>query len=125
MTSSPCNATLARTISAGVAALVMAASAAAPVSASSPASEPRLHELCAGVTLPECERQVLASRGIGAPAPAAAAVERAPSSDAGFDWTVAAVGAAGMAGVSLVGLLGVIAFHRRRRLRLSPSAASH
>lgn len=68
---------------------------------------------------------MLASRGIGAPAPAAAAVERAPSSDAGFDWNAAAAGAAGMAGALLVGLLGVIAFRRRRRLRLSPSAASH
>jgi len=122
MTSSLCNARLPRTITAGVAALVLAASAAAPALASSPASEPRPHELCAGVTLPECERQVLASRGIAAPA--AAVVERAPSSDAGFDWNAAAVGAAGMAGVSLVGLLGVIAFRRRRRLRLSPSAAS-
>ena len=72
MTSSLCNARLPRTITAAVAVLVLAASAAAPALASSPASEPRLHELCAGVTLPECERQLLASRGIGAPAPAAA-----------------------------------------------------
>ena len=104
MTSSLYNARLPRTITAAVAVLVLAASAAAPALASSPASEPRLHELCAGVTLPECERQLLASRGIGAPAPAAAPVERAPSSDAAFDWNAAAAGAAGMAAVSLVGL---------------------
>lgn len=110
---------LTRTITTCVAALVLAASAAPAFAASSASSVPRLSQPCADVALPECERQVLASRGIGAPASAASAApvaEPAPSSDAGFDWNAAAVGAVGMAGLLLVGLLTMIA-SRRRRLR--------
>jgi hypothetical protein len=113
--------TLPRTIAAGVAALVLAASAA-PAFAASSESGPQ--QLCAGVTLQECERQVLASRGTGDPA-AMSSAGQSPSSDAGSGWSAEAVGAAAVGAVSLVGLLGVIAFRRRRHWRPARSAASH
>jgi hypothetical protein len=106
--------TLSRTIAAAVAALVLAASAAPAFAAS--ASSSGSGSMCAGLTLAECEQQVLASRGIG---PAVS------SSDGGSGWTAPAVGAATVAAVSLVGLLGMFAVRRRRHWRLSQSAATH
>jgi hypothetical protein len=106
--------TLSRTIVAAVAALVLAASAA-PAFAM-PARSSGYDSMCAGLTLAECERQVLASRGTSAP------VAQSSSSDAGSGWTVPAVGATAVGAVALVALLAV---HRRRHWRPSQSAATH
>ena len=109
---------LPRTITAGVAALVLAASAAPAVAMPAPSSGSGSDQMCAGVTLAECERQVLASRGTSAP-------EGQPSSsDAGSGWMVPALGAA-VGAVSLAGLLGTLAVRRRRHWRPARSAASH
>jgi hypothetical protein len=105
---------LPRTITAAVAALVLAASAAPAFAA--PSSSSGSGSMCAGLTLAECEQQVLASRGIG---PAES------STDGGSGWTAPAVGAAAVGAVSLVGLLGVFAVRRRRHWRPSQSAATH
>jgi hypothetical protein len=105
---------LSRTIAAAVAALVLAASAAPAFAMPAPSSGSGA--ICTGLTLAECEQQVLASRGVG---PAE------PSSDDGSGWTAPAVGAAAVGAVSLVGLLGLIAVRRRRHWRPSHSATSH
>jgi hypothetical protein len=89
MTFPLCSAKLRRTVVTTVAVLAMGASAT-PASAVGASPAPAPHQFCEGVTRTECERQVLASRGVGAPAPATVT---APSSDAGFDWGAALVGA--------------------------------
>jgi hypothetical protein len=61
------------------------------------------------------EAQVLASRGVGAPAPAShTGAPRAQATDAGFDWGSAGIGAAVAGGLIVVAAGGLGAAHRSR-----------
>jgi hypothetical protein len=65
--------------------------------------------------LNEQEAQVLASRGVGAPAPAThTSAPRAESATSGFDWGSAGIGAAVSGGLILVAAGGLGATHRVR-----------
>lgn len=69
--------------------------------------------------LSEQEAQTLASRGVGAPAPAKhPTAPRTQSTATGFDWSSAGIGAAAAGGLVLVAVSGFGAAHRAR-LRLA------
>jgi hypothetical protein len=69
----------------------------------------------ADVSLTPQERQVLASRGQGAPEPSAPVVRVAKASDDGFDWGSAGIGAAGALTLAALGAFG-LAGNRRIRV---------
>ena len=65
--------------------------------------------------LSEQEAQTLASRGVGAPAPAKhPSTPRTQPTATGFDWSSAGIGAAAAGGLVLVAVSGFGAAHRAR-----------